>query len=99
MALILPLASPIATQYKCRMQTRISSKLYVAVAITRHPTRRQIYFKLLCRTINQPGFWFPAVAVESIRRLTDRRMMRTVVNRIELRILQVALELIVNVDN
>src|SRR5215211_6232966 len=46
-ALILPLASSVTTQHQRRMQSPISRKLDVAIAIPSHPTRRQIYLKLL----------------------------------------------------
>src|SRR5215213_650679 len=81
------------------MQARVSRQLDVAISIANHPARTQIDLEVLRGAFDQPRFRFATVAVEAVRRLADGRVMRAIVDRVELRILEVTLELIVNVDD
>src|ERR1044071_6046601 len=96
MSLELPLSPAISTQHKRRMQPRISCEFHITVSITNHPTRTQIDLEILRRTINQPRFRLPTITVEPVRRLADGRMMRAIVNGIELCASEILLELIMN---
>src|SRR6185369_5332292 len=89
----------VPTQNKRRVQTRISRQLHIAIAIANHPTRRQVYLKIIPSPIDQTGFWFAAVAVEPVRRLANRGMVCAVVDAVELGVLEILSELIVNADD
>src|SRR6188474_1683504 len=96
LSLIFPLTTPVPAQHKRRMQTRIPREFDIAISIADHPACTHIDLKILHRAINQPRFRFTTITIKAVRRLTDRWMMRAVIDRVELRVLQITLELIVN---
>src|SRR5262245_2229962 len=99
LALVFPFTTPIPTQNKRRMQSCISRQFHVAVTITNHPACREIDVEIRCGAIDQSGFWFAAVTVNPVWRLAYRRMMRAVVDRVELRARQILPEPLVNADD
>ena len=75
MALIFPFAASVPTQNKSRVQARISRQFHIAIPIADHPTRRQVYLKIIRSAIDETGFWFAAIAVETVRWLANRGMV------------------------
>src|ERR1044072_5779645 len=98
-ALILPLAQSVATLNKHRSQTRISGQLNVSISIANHPARTSLDLKLLRRTINQSRLRLATITIDAVRRFSNRRMMSAVVNRIEMSIFQIVLQLLVDLDD
>src|ERR1051325_4364380 len=97
-ALIFPLSEPVAAQNKRRSQSRVSRELNVTISIADHPARTPIDLKLLRRAIDQSRLRLATIAIDPVRRVSDSRMVRAVVNRIETCVFQLGFQLLVNLD-
>src|SRR5579885_1206591 len=82
-ALMFEFAATVARQHEGRADSGVARKLRVAVTVADHPAAREVEVEILRGAKNQTGPRLAAVAVEAIRRLADRRVVRAVVNRVE----------------
>src|SRR5882724_11435393 len=81
--LIFPFTSPIAAQYKSRIQTSVACELNVAVAVSDHPACGKVDIEICARALNQTRLGFSTVAIHPIRWFTKRRMVGAVIDGIE----------------
>src|ERR1051325_9646210 len=66
-------------------------QLDIAVTIADHPARRKINLEILRGAVNQAGLGLAAIAIEAIGRLAHGRMMRAVVDGVQVRTLALKL--------
>src|SRR5215207_5446989 len=82
-ALVFVLAAAVAGQDEGGADARVARQLRVAVAVADHPAPREVDAQLFGRAADEAGPGLAAVAVEAVRRLADRRVMRAVVDGVE----------------
>src|ERR1043165_2682805 len=84
-ALMFEFAAPVAGEHEGRAHARVARKLCVAVTVADHPAAREVEIEFARGAEQKAGPWLAAVAVEPVRRLADRWVVRAVVDRVEAR--------------